>query len=58
MHGLSYSKGKTTLIKLILGKYKPIAGQIKAFGYDVFSKHSGMIGSGVGYQPQRWVNDY
>ena len=44
--------GKTTLIKLILGKYKPIAGQVKAFGYEVRSKHSGVIGSGVGYMPQ------
>lgn len=46
------STGKTTLIKLILGKYKPIAGQVKAFGYNVWEKRSGMIGSGVGYMPQ------
>lgn len=40
------------MIKLILGKFKPISGEIKAYGYDVLAKYSGVIGSGVGYMPQ------
>lgn len=44
--------GKTTLIKLILAKFTPIAGTIKAFGYDVRNPYSGMNGPGVGYMPQ------
>lgn len=46
------SIGKTTLLKCVLGRIKPNAGQIRLFGQTPGSRHCPVPGSGVGYMPQ------
>ncbi|KPM03430.1 ABC transporter sub-family G-like protein 6 [Sarcoptes scabiei] len=44
--------GKTTMLRLILGRIKPKSGYIRVFGVEPGSKHSRIPGPGVGYMPQ------
>ena len=44
--------GKTTLLRLALGRLEPISGSISLFGKSPGSKESRVPGPGVGYMPQ------
>ena len=44
--------GKTTLLKLILGRAQPSTGWIRVFGVKPGSDESDIPGPGVGYMPQ------
>ncbi|UXI22939.1 coenzyme Q-binding protein COQ10-like protein [Sarcoptes scabiei] len=44
--------GKTTLLKLILGRLEPKTGSVSVFGSRPGSKNSDIPGSGVGFMPQ------
>ncbi|XP_054155278.1 ABC transporter G family member 23-like [Oppia nitens] len=44
--------GKTTLLRLILGRLQPHSGHISIFGVKPGSKYSDIPGPGVGYMPQ------
>lgn len=44
--------GKTTLLRLILGRLKPKRGDIKVFGAKPGGIRSNIPGPGVGYMPQ------
>ncbi|CAG2177469.1 unnamed protein product, partial [Oppiella nova] len=44
--------GKTTLIRVILGRLKPTHGSIRVFGAQPGTKGSAIPGAGVGYMPQ------
>ncbi|XP_054159338.1 ABC transporter G family member 20-like [Oppia nitens] len=44
--------GKTTLLRLVLGRLQPKSGIIKVFGIRPSSSKSNIPGKGVGYMPQ------
>nr|XP_027201531.1 ABC transporter G family member 23-like [Dermatophagoides pteronyssinus] len=44
--------GKTTMLRMILGRLKPETGFIRVFGVEPASTHSRIPGPGVGYMPQ------
>lgn len=44
--------GKTTLLRLLLGRLKPQKGEIRVFGYKPGSVYTNIPGSGVGFMPQ------
>ena len=44
--------GKTTLLRILLGRIKPKKGKISVFGEEPGSKTSHIPGPGVGYMPQ------
>ena len=44
--------GKTTLLRILLGRIKPKKGSIRVFGEEPGSKYSQIPGPGVGYMPQ------
>ncbi|KAH9497736.1 hypothetical protein DERF_013698 [Dermatophagoides farinae] len=44
--------GKTTMLRMILGRLKPETGFIRVFGIEPSSTHSRIPGPGVGYMPQ------
>jgi ABC-type multidrug transport system ATPase subunit len=44
--------GKTTLLRLVLGRLKPKSGCIRVFGVEPNSKKCEIPGPGVGYMPQ------
>ena len=44
--------GKTTLLKMILGRILPDLGSIRLFNMEPHSRHSDIPGPGVGYMPQ------
>ncbi len=47
-----YFKGKTTLLRCVLGRLKPQSGMIRVFGREPGSPFSPVPGPGVGYMPQ------
>src|SRR6218665_3640526 len=44
--------GKTTLLRIILGRLKPLSGSVKIFGEAPGTHASQIPGTGVGYMPQ------
>lgn len=44
--------GKTTLLRIILGRLRPLSGHVKIFGVEPASPESTIPGPGVGYMPQ------
>jgi ABC-type multidrug transport system ATPase subunit len=44
--------GKTTLLRIVLGRLKPKSGYIRVFGKEPNSEGSDIPGPGVGYMPQ------
>lgn len=44
--------GKTTMLRMILGRLRPKTGCIRVFGIVPGSRHSRIPGPGVGYMPQ------
>jgi len=44
--------GKTTLLRMILGRLQPLTGSIRVFGCEPGSSASNIPGLGVGYMPQ------
>lgn len=44
--------GKTTMLRMVLGRLKPEHGYIKVFGVKPGTRNSQIPGAGVGYMPQ------